>query len=559
MTNPPTTGPGAPVPAGRDGKAFHMRLTVLHNDDVVSETVCGAEAIYLGSADGCRVQLADTRIAPRQVVVLPTEEGGWQLTRLSAGCEIRVNDTPLDETLDLYSGDEIRILDFTIRVEPEYEDQPGPRKIGTTRAQLEAFAQSQLPPSAHLRKANEPITVQPTHLDALGRANVAAGGCSTPEALMDAALQHMIEAYAAKRVWIGLRRANFGRLDYEEGRLLTGQPTDMPALCHDLMPRVLDRGQFVLIPRISRQDRTSVLSGPLLTPDGPQGMIYIDSGPGGRRYLREDLEHFVLHLNVFAYQLHAINRMTARMRAAMVDGQVSVAHDIQARLTPRKLPQWEGQLGFGAFREPGRQHSGDIYDVVRLANNLAAFMIARTSAAGALPSMLMVQAQTAFRSAVMHQDNPGVTLRMLNWLIYDGQKDHPLECLVGVVDPASGAMRYASAGSLGAVLIGQSGEPRRLGYNEPMPPLGASKTLVYPILSEELAPSETLALFTPGVLEARNREDKPFGEERFLNILCDGFGQSAGALLAELMTELRNFTAGVGQSDDLTVILGHRN
>ena len=65
-------------------------------------------------------------------------------------------------------------------------------------------------------------------------------------------------------------------------------------------------------------------------------------------------------------------------------------------------------------------------------------------------------------------------------------------------------------------------------------------------------------LFTPGVTTAKNRQGETFGEERFINILCDGFGQLASAMLKEMLTDLRNFTEGGQQPDDITVILAHR-
>jgi len=69
---------------------------------------------------------------------------------------------------------------------------------------------------------------------------------------------------------------------------------------------------------------------------------------------------------------------------------------------------------------------------------------------------------------------------------------------------------------------------------------------------------ETLALFTPGVVTAHNSTGETFGEERFVNILCDGFGQLASNMLKEMLQDLRQFTEGGTQPDDITVILAHR-
>lgn len=536
-----------------------MRLIVLQNDAMIADVICGRETIYVGSHEDCRIQLADPRIAAQQAVVYPDASGTWLIEQLAPECMLHVNSMMLTDRMELKTGDEVRILDYALRVYPEHGEQPTQRAmLGMSRAALERFAQSKLPFGAVTKRPDEQLMLQPGQADAIGRAALAVSGSATVEEFMNGALQHLMTLFGAQRVWIGVRRVTYGPMEYEEGRLITGQPSDLPEIGRDLRPRVLDRAQFVLVPVISKEDRTSVIVGPLVIPDGVLGMVYLDCGESGRRFDVRDLDYFILQLNVFAHQLDAIFKATARIRAAMIDGQVSVAHEIQARLTPRKLPQWEGQLVCGAFREPGRERTGNIYDVVRLPNNLAAFMIAHTPATGALPTMLMVQAQTAFRSGVMHQDTPAVCLRTLNWLLYDGQRDHPLECFVGVIEPSTGVMRYSVAGHLGAYIIGQRGEERRLTSKEPSPPLGAAKSTVYPLLSEQLEPSETLVLFTPGVVTAKNRRDEVFGEERFVNLLCDAFGQLASAVLKDMLTDLRNFTEGGSQPDDITVILAHR-
>jgi len=325
----------------------------------------------------------------------------------------------------------------------------------------------------------------------------------------------------------------------------------------NLKPRILDRGQFVMVPLVSVQERMSVLAGPLNGPDGTLGMIYLDTGDSGRRFDARDLDFLSVLANVFAYQLDAVFKALARNKAAMIEGQVSVAHEIQARITPRKLPQTD-ELQFGAFRETGRERTGDIYDVVRLASNKVAVMVAQTPASGAMPSMLMAQAQTAFRIAAMHQDGPQVFLRSLNWLLYDGQRDHSLQCFAGVIDPVTGQLPYSMAGHVGAFMVGARGEDRSLAPQDLPPELSLNKAAVYPLLTEQIEPGETLVLFTSGVTTAQNRKGETFGEERFVNILCDGFGQLASATLKEMLTDLRSFTEGGTQPDDITVLLAHR-
>jgi serine phosphatase RsbU (regulator of sigma subunit) len=536
-----------------------MRLVVLQNDAMIADVVCGQEAVYLGASESCRVQLSDPRVAAQQAVIFPDGDGGWQLQILDTTCQVSVNEATIGGKTALRSGDEIRIVEYLVRAYPEYEDPGAGRTSGTSRAALERFAQSKLPIGAVLKRPTEPLALAFDQLDRLGRANVAVSGSLTVEQFMDAALHNLLASFAAQRAWIGIRRVNYGPMEYEEGRLLTGQPTDMHALAEELKPRILDRSHFVMVPVVSAEDPTSMLAGPLLGPDGPLGMVVVDTGESGRRFDQKELDAFVVQLNVLAYQLDAILQTLARNRIAMIDGQVSVTHETQARLTPRKLPQSE-RLQFGAFRETGHEHAGDIYDVVKLASgNVVGVLIAHTPAAGALPAILMTQVQTAFRYAAMHQDAPHVLLRSLNWMLYDGRSDHPMACFVGYIDADSGQVRYAIAGELGAFIIGTRGEERPLVVGDTPPPaLGMAKATAYEEQREQLQESETLALFTPGVTTAKSRSGETFGRERFVDILCDGFGQSAGAMLKEMLTDLQNFTEGGAQPQDITVVLAHR-
>lgn len=535
-----------------------MRLIALYDDAVVADVVCGREAIYIGTKDTCSLRLPDPRVGAQPLVVYPDASGAWMIEALDSADGVRLNGSLLDGKAALGNGDEIELLPYLLRAFPDFEEQTAERKhMLTTRESLERFTATQVPAGTISRKADEPVTVSRAALQRAGKIGAETSQCTTPTEFIDVALQAMQTCFAAHRVWIGLRRVNYGPMEYVEGRYLHGGAADLPPIGESLQTRTLDRSVYLLVPRISRQERVSILAGPLLGPEGPLGMVYLDSGEGGRRFENADLDDFIHLTSVLAAHLHVIFHDMARNRAALIEGSVSVAHEIQNRLTPRKLPQWDA-LQFGAFREPGREKSGDIYDVVRLVNNLAAMFVAHTERIGPLPSLLMAQTHAAFRCACMHQDSPQVFMQGLNWLVYDAADPPLLNCFMGAIDPASGVMRYALAGGIGAYIIGARGEDRRLGGEIPSGPLGVEKSTQFPLYSEELAPGESLVVFTSGVTTARNRNEEVFGRERFVNILCDGFSQLASAMLKEMMSDLRNFTQGGKQPDDITVLLAHR-
>jgi serine phosphatase RsbU (regulator of sigma subunit) len=534
-----------------------MRLVVTVQGETVADVASEREAVYIGGREDCRVLLEGDEMPPQLAVVVPQGDGRWTLEPIATESDLTHNGAAVAAPVDLNEGDALAVAGYEIRVYPSA--LPGEKKvtIAAGRKALEAFARAKIPPGTIIKKPTEAIKLVPRQLDGAGQANVALSGCATVEDFMDGALQAVIQALGGQRAWMGVRRETQGKLDYVEGRLLTGQPTDMPPFGNELTPRALDRGQFLMVPRVSREDKTSALAGPVLSLDGTLGMIYVDNGGTGRKFDERDLDLFILLVNLISFQLEAIFNLQARTRAAMVAGHVSLAHEVQTRLAPRKLPQTD-ELQLGMFREPGRSRSGDVYDMVKMPNGLIAVLMGHTPASGVVPSMLMVQSQTAFRYGAMHQDTPNIFLRSLNWLMYDGQKDHPLHCCEVVLEPKSGKLRYALAGDVGACIIDARGEVRALRPEAETQPLGSGRNAQYELLGEQLETGETLALYTPGVLGATNRDGEAFGLERFLTILCDGFGQYASTTLKELIAELESFSEGGTRPEDITVILAHR-
>jgi sigma-B regulation protein RsbU (phosphoserine phosphatase) len=535
-----------------------MRLIVTHEASMIADLTCERETLPVGSAADCKVQLADPRIAPQHALIFPEGERAWAFAPAAPDALVFINGARVTEKVTLKTGDEIRICDHVIRVFPEQEPAAAaPAARPTSVARLTQFVQAQLPPGSLTKRTDEPLGLQGGHLARMADVVVRLSQADSVPAVMESALRTLVETFGAHKVWIGVRRVNYGPMEWVEGRTMTGQATELPEIGELLKPRVLDRGQFVLVPRVSADELISVLAAPLAGTEALLGMVYLDSGETGRRFDARDLDLLMVIAGLIAAQVDAILRQVARNRAATIAGEVSVAHAIQARITPRKLPQWE-ELQFGTFREPGSERTGNIFDVVRLGNNTACFMVAHTGASGPMPSMLMAQSQAAFRLAAMHMDPPHVFLKSLNWLLYDGLQDRPLSCFVGWIDPASGLLRYALAGQMGAYIIGQRGDERSLLPAEPQPPLSLTKNHEYPLLEEQLSSGETLALFTPGVTTATNRAGETFGEERFVDILCDGFGQLASTMLKEMLHDLRMFTEGGSQPDDITVVLAHR-
>jgi phosphoserine phosphatase RsbU/P len=62
-------------------------------------------------------------------------------------------------------------------------------------------------------------------------------------------------------------------------------------------------------------------------------------------------------------------------------------------------------------------------------------------------------------------------------------------------------------------------------------------------------------MYTDGVIEAQNREEEMFGEERLRDLLARHSDLSAADMLQAIHTELLDFVGEVAQYDDLTLLI----
>ena len=65
---------------------------------------------------------------------------------------------------------------------------------------------------------------------------------------------------------------------------------------------------------------------------------------------------------------------------------------------------------------------------------------------------------------------------------------------------------------------------------------------------------DTFVLFSDGVSEAMNPEEDFYGEERLLAALATASGATPAETVTRVLADVRAFTAGAKQSDDITLL-----
>ncbi len=236
-----------------------------------------------------------------------------------------------------------------------------------------------------------------------------------------------------------------------------------------------------------------------------------------------------------------------------MEREMELAASIQKTILPDTLPEVTGLALAGANR-PTKQVGGDYFDVYPLPGGLTALCVADVSGKG-VPAALLVSTVHACLHLLIPNlsgDLPALVARVNKHLVRFSSTRKFATLFVAVFDPATGLLRYVNAGHNpglwlsgdGATLLPSGGVP-----------VGMMPAAVHREAAVTLGPGDTLLLYSDGITEALNRDDEEFGMDRLTELALEGRGSPPGELARRIFGAVSDFTAGVAQYDDQTVLI----
>jgi PAS domain S-box-containing protein len=216
-----------------------------------------------------------------------------------------------------------------------------------------------------------------------------------------------------------------------------------------------------------------------------------------------------------------------------------VAVTLQRALLPAVLPTVEG-LRFDAVYYPGATDAeigGDWYDAIALPDGRVLVSIGDVTGRGLTAAVIMGRTRQALETLATYELDPVRLLDSADAVLRRAHPDAIVTALVGVIDPASGTMTYATAGHPTPFVRATDGTIRRLPGRGL--PLGLREGHHQPATTIALPPGSLTVFFTDGLVEATRDIDD--GERRLVDALGDpavAEGRApAAALVARVLDE----------------------
>jgi len=281
-------------------------------------------------------------------------------------------------------------------------------------------------------------------------------------------------------------------------------------------------------------------------------------GSGQARYaIFEDVDGNTFSLIEFDVATRSLEA-ERRAQAARLESERQAAHDlaiakqVQTRLFPQRQPPIR-TLVYAGICHPARTVGGDYYDFLDLGGRRVGLVLADIAGKGIGAALLMANLQAALRSqCATAGEQPERFLRSVNQLLYENTAEGDYASLFfAEYDEGTRKLRYSNCGHPPALLLRGNDGLERLSATCTV--VGLFEKWDCAMEERELAPGDSLLLYTDGVTEASNDEGEEFGEQRLLEAARQSRDVSLPELLAAVADQARRFSPHE-QADDITLI-----
>ena len=231
-----------------------------------------------------------------------------------------------------------------------------------------------------------------------------------------------------------------------------------------------------------------------------------------------------------------------------IETELDIATRIQQENLPTEAIKTEDYTVNG-YSQPAREVGGDFFDYYQLDEDNLAIVIGDVSDKGIPAAILAMIAQFMIKQLFKNNRDPSKILYMLNNQLCEHNSESMfITLLLGVYNKPTGKLTFSNAGH----------NPPLFKENDKFHYLNIDSGVVLGIMQdfefvkEEIQLNDEIIIYTDGITDANNLENKMYGEER-LKDFFNNF-KSNNDPIVPLLSDIDKFTEGQVQFDDMTLV-----
>lgn len=234
---------------------------------------------------------------------------------------------------------------------------------------------------------------------------------------------------------------------------------------------------------------------------------------------------------------------------------LKLAHDIQMSMLPKIFPPFPERHEFDIFASiaPAKEVGGDFYDFFFIDDDHLCFAIGDVSGKGVPASLFMAVTKTLFRATAGRGGTPGEILARLNAEICgDNESCMFVTLFCAILNIRTGQVDYSNGGHSLPYHLHHGGVSPLVNFGGRA--LGLVEQSPYASGRMVLGPGEALLLYTDGVTEAMDPNERPYSDRRLAGFLASNRCSSPRQIIGDLVNDVRQYAGGAPQWDDITLL-----
>jgi sigma-B regulation protein RsbU (phosphoserine phosphatase) len=240
----------------------------------------------------------------------------------------------------------------------------------------------------------------------------------------------------------------------------------------------------------------------------------------------------------------------------MLEHDLDLSYQVQKVLLPKQNLTF-GRWATAYYYEAAGPVSGDYCDLIipQDEDDALLFLLGDVTGKGVAASLLMAHLHAIFRSLIKLNLTINQLLEQANRLFCEGTMSRHFATLVCGRANTSGEVEICNAGHCFPLLVRKDSVERIQSTSLPLGVFCAGQFITKKV---NLAPGDSLFLYSDGLSEAQNKSHIYYGEERLIALISKRSVLSPQELINACIEDLINFQSGAPKTDDLTMMVIHR-
>ena len=211
-------------------------------------------------------------------------------------------------------------------------------------------------------------------------------------------------------------------------------------------------------------------------------------------------------------------------------------------------------MDIAASMNAAKDVGGDFYAFFRIDSDHIGFTIADVSGKGVPAAIFMAVARTLLRATGIRAVSPAECMTYTNALLsQEAVNNMFVTMFYGIYNIRTGEVTYSNAGHNPPYLMKADGTVEELPLSKDIV-AGAIDDYEFTEDTLQLEKGDTLLLFTDGVTEAIDKDEKDYGDERLRKLLGQCSKLSCQEIVDKVKADVKAFVGEAEQSDDITLL-----